>query len=268
LLRHPGWLLRALLGLPHMVGQARRACRVRFERVDDRRNAFRSLHLGAAQTQALRAAAHGWGVTLHELLTACLLLALSPLVTRRGGTARRQELAVASIMSMRRDLGPEARVGLSPFLAAYRVSHRVPEGIGLRQLASDVHQQTQRIKRDHLYLQSLMGLALSVPLWPLLSPQQRDGFYPKHFPVQAGITSIDLNRLWAEDGSAPVGRIGYLRAVPTGPLCPLVLAVTLAHDELQLGLAFRSTAFPRDVVDRLAAQLLRHADLSATGATA
>ena len=265
LLRHPGWVLRALLGLPQMVGQARRACRARADRADERCNGFRGLHLGAVQTQALRAAARDWGVTLHELLTACLLLALSPMAARRDGDGRRRELAVASIMNMRRDLKPAARDGLSPFLAAYRVSHRVPEGIGLRQLAGDVHRQTQRVKRGHLYLQSLMGLALSAPLWPLLTPRQRDGFYPKHFPMLAGITSIDLNRLWAEDGSAPARRIGYLRAVPTGPLCPLVLAVTQVHDELQLGLAFRTGTFSGDAVDALAARLRQHADLSLQG---
>lgn len=46
--------------------------------------------------------------------------------------------------------------------------------------------------------------------------------------------------------------------MPTGPLCPLVLAVTQAHDELQLGLAFRTSAFPRETVERLAANLLQH----------
>ena len=266
-LRHPGWALRALLGLPRMIGRSRRACRARFDCIDDRHNAFRGLHLDATQTEALRKAAGAWGVTLHEVLTACLLLALSPLAARRGAT-RRPELAVASIMNMRRDLGPAAHGGISPFLAAYRVSHPVPEGIGLRQLAGDVHQQTQQVKRRHLYLQSLMGLALSVALWPLLTPRQRDGFYAKHFPVQAGITSIDLNRLWAEDGSAPARRIGYLRAVPTGPLCPLVLAVTQVHDELQLGLAYRRSALSREAVDRLAAQLQQQADRLAQGTQA
>lgn len=259
LLRHPGWVLRALWGLPQMIGRSRRACRARVDRTDDRHNAFRSLHLGPAQTQALRAAAGAWGVTLHELLMACLLLALSPRVARRDAT-RRQELAVASIMNMRRDLGPAEHDVISPFLAAYSVSHRVPEGIGLRQLAVDVHRQTQQVKHRHLYLQSLMGLGLSVPLWPLLTPRQRDAFYPKHFPVQAGITSIDLNRLWAEDGGAPARRIGYLRAVPTGPLCPLVLAVTQVHDELQLGLAYRRAVFSRESVEGLAAQLQQQVD--------
>ena len=54
--------------------------------------------------------------------------------------------------------------------------------------------------------------------------------------------------------------LDYLRAVPTGPLCPLVLAVTRVHDELHLGLAYRTSAFSREAVEALAAALLCQAD--------
>jgi hypothetical protein len=161
---------------------------------------------------------------------------------------------------MRRDQRPEARAAVSPFLAAFRVSHTVPEGIGLQQLAHDVQRQTSNIKRNHLYLQSLLALGLSALLWPLLTPLQRFGFYPKHFAVWAGITSLDLNLLWGQADRADTAGLDYLRAVPTGPLCPLVLAVTSVHDQLHLGFAFRTSAFSREAVDALAAAMLRQAD--------
>jgi hypothetical protein len=168
---------------------------------------------------------------------------------------------VASILNMRRDLEPGERDVLSPFLAAFRVSHTVPEGIGLQQLAQAVQQQSSRIKRRHLYLQSLLALGLSAWLWPLLTPAQRMGFYPKHFAVWAGLTSLDLNALWARTPPASTTGLDYLRAVPTGPLCPLVLAVTRVHDRLHLGFAFRTSAFSREAVEGLAAALLRQADV-------
>jgi hypothetical protein len=255
LLRHPGWLLRALFGLPRMVAQARRVWRPGAQRADEGHNAFRAITVGAAQTRALRSAAAGGGVTLHELLSACLLLALAPLHTPRLQHARRRELAVASIMNMRRDLAPRSRRGLGPFLAAYRVAHCVPDGMAVRALATDVHRQTQRVHRGRLYLQSLLGLGVSALLWPLLTPRQRDAFYVKHFPVQAGITTIDLDRLWAEDGATPLP-VAYLRAVPTGPLCPLVLAATQEHDCLHLGIAYRTGAYSHDVVEQLGTGLL------------
>ncbi len=260
LLRHPGWVLMAVLGLPRMVADTRHAWRVRHARIDDGHNAFHHLHVDAARTRALRDAARAWGVTINDLLTACLLQALSPLAEQRRGAPRRNRLAVASILNMRRDQRPEQRDAVSPFLAAFRVSHAVPEGIALRRLALDVQRQTSHIKRHHLYLQSLLALGMSALLWPVLTPAQRHGFYPKHFAVWAGITSLDLNVLWAAQGTAGTAGLNYLRAVPTGPLCPLVLAVTRVHDELQLGFAYRSSAFSREAVQALATALLQQAD--------
>lgn len=260
LLRHPGGVLRSLLGVPRMVADARHACRVPFTRIEDGSNAYLGVQVDEARTAALRAAAKAWGVTFNDLLLACLLLALSPLAARRRSAPRRNRLAVASILNMRRDLHPDARDALSPFLAAFRVSHSVPEGIALRQLALAVQQQSARIKRHHLYLQSLLALGLSAWLWPWLTPLQRMNFYPKHFAVWAGITLLDLNQLWAQAVGADTAGLDYFRAVPTGPLCPLVLAVSSVHDHLHLGFAFRTSAFSREAVHALAAALLQQAD--------
>ena len=48
--------------------------------------------------------------------------------------------------------------------------------------------------------------------------------------------------------------------MPTGPLCPLVLAVTGAHDALHIGLAYRTAIYSRADIDQLAAALLRRID--------
>ena len=260
LLRHPGWVLRALLGLPQMLTDARHAWRVPYTRIEDGRNAYLGVPVDAARSAALHAAAKAWGVTFNDLLLACLLLALSPLAGGRRSAPRRNRLAVASILNMRRDLRADARDAVSPFLAAFRVSHPVPDGIGLQQLAQAVQQQSSRIKRRHLYLQSLMALGLSALLWPVLTPLQRLGFYPKHFAVWAGLTSLDLNALWDRTAQADTAGLDYLRAVPTGPLCPMVLAVTSVHDRLHLGFAYRTSAFSREAVDSVAAAMLRQAD--------
>jgi NRPS condensation-like uncharacterized protein len=256
-LRHPWWALRAMLGLPRMVANARRAYRPRYAPIADAHNAYTYLQLGPPQTRALLRSAKAWGITLNELLMASLMLALSPLAAGRRQEARRNELAVASILSMRRDFGPDALQALSPFLAAFRVSHPVPEGIGLQQLAQEVHLSSAHIRRRHLYLQSIMALGVSGLLWPWLSQPRRQRLYPKHFPVWAGITSLNLGPIWARAPCADTVRLDYLRAVPTGPLCPLVLAVTTAHEVLHLGIAFRTAAFSREQVDTLVADLGR-----------
>lgn len=255
-LRHPLWVLRAVAGFPRMIASARRAYRPRYADVQDGHNGFSYVQIRPPQTRVLLGTAKAWGVTLNELLMANMLLALSPLAALRRHEPRRTELAVASILNMRRDFRPDAHDVLSPFLAAFRVSHAVPDGIGLKQLAQDVHAQAARIRRDRLYLQSLVALAVSALLWPVLSVAQRHGLYPKHFPVWAGITSLDLNPIWKRAGCAQAPRLDYLRAVPTGPLCPLVFAVTTAHDTVHVGIAFRTAAFSRSAVEGLAAAFL------------
>jgi len=256
-LRHPQWVMRSIVGLARTVALARRTYRVRYAKVEDGYNAFTYLRLGPPEHGALLASSKAWGVTLNELLMASLLQALSPLAAQRRSERRRNELAVASILNMRRDFGSETLDALSPFLAAFRVAHAVPEGIGVRQLALHVHDATARIKLGHLYLQSIMILGVSALVWPWLSESRRHGLYPKHFPAWAGITSLNLNPIWARSGCADTARLDYLRAVPTGPLCPLVFAVTSAHDVLHIGIAFRTAAFSRAEVDQVAAAFMQ-----------
>jgi len=255
-LRHPLWVMRSILGLVRMVATARRAHRVRFAQVEDGHNAFTYLRLGPPRNFALLATSKAWGVTVNELLMAGLLQALSPLAAQRRLERRRNELAIASILNMRPDFGPDALDALSPLLAAFRVAHEVPEGIGLRALALDVHNETARVKCGHLYLQSIMALGLSALLWPWLSASRRHGLYAKHFPAWAGISSLNLNTIWARTACAGTARLDYLRAVPTGPLCPLVFAVTSAHDVLHIGIAYRTAAFSRADVDQVAAAFM------------
>lgn len=247
LLRHPGWVLQALLALPGVAARGRRASRVPRERLADAHNGFACLSLPPAQTQRLLQTTRAWGVTLNDLLLAALLLLLAPHAAARLRHARRRDLAAASIINIRRDLGPPAATWPAPCLAALRVQHAVPDGIGLQQLARELHAQTAAMKRRHLYLQSLVGLSISALAWRWLPPVHRQHWFGKHYPLWAGVTTLNLNPIWAARDGAPAG-LDYLRAVPTGPLCPLVLAATTAHDTLRLGIAYRRSAFaPHDV---------------------
>ena len=265
LLRHPGWVLRALFALPGVVARGRLACRVPREHMADANNGFAWLSLPPAQTRALLQATRAWGVTLNDLLLAALLLLLAPQAAARLRHPRRRELAVASIINMRRDLGPPAATWPAPCLAALRVQHAVPEGIGLQQLARQLHAQTATMKRRHLYLQSLVGLSVSALAWRWLPPAKRQGWFAKHYPLWAGVTTLNLNPVWSGRDGAAAG-LDYLRAVPTGPLCPLVLAATTAHDTLHLGIAYRRSAFAPAEAQALLDGLRRWLGQAAQGA--
>ena len=164
---------------------------------------------------------------------------------------RRHELAVASIVNLRRDFGSDPNATFGQFLSSFRVSHPLPPGITLAQIALDVHAETARIKDRKLYLQSLLGVALSGALWRFLSPEQRAGFYAKHHPTWGAITLVNVDPLWKNAG----GRMPppeYLRAVSTGPTAPMVVAVTIAAGTLHAGISYHHAVFTAASIDQVA----------------
>jgi hypothetical protein len=108
--------------------------------------------------------------------------ALDPIVGERKPHERRHELAVASIVNLRRDFGYDANATFGQFLSSFRISHPLPAGLALSQLARDIHVETARIKDEKLYLQNLMAIGVIGAVWRFLSPAQRQGFYAKNYP--------------------------------------------------------------------------------------
>jgi len=256
--RHPIRFLRGLARLPGLAASCRRTLRQRYRAIGDGHNAFTFFTLDAARYAALRRAAREWGVTFNDTLIALLLLAQDAVLPERDMRKRRHELAVASIVNLRREHGDDARATFGQFLSSFRVSHPVPRGITLRELASDVHRATARIKREKLYLTTLFAMAADRMLGRFQTPEQRIGVYAKNYPVGAGVSSINVGALWrgVDAGAAPL----YVRGVPTGPLSPLVVAVTTSGDALCAGISYRTAAIERDVVDRIQADIRKRID--------
>ncbi len=260
--RHPMWALRAVLTLPAMALRMRRASRPVGVGAPDADNGFFLVRVEPAQLHALIAASKRWGVTVNDLLLAGLLLALAPRTASRHLHAHRKELAVASIVNIRDDFRTDADLAPSPCLAAFHVSHAVPDGIGLCELACNVHASTAPIRRQRLYLRSILALGLSGLLWPVLRQRQRRNLYAKYFPAWGGVTSLNLNPIWAAKGAPATRQLDYFRVVPTGPLCPLVLAATTAHDVMHVGISYRKSVFAAPSVAQVAQDFLRSIDMS------
>ncbi len=256
LLRHPLQVLGALAALPRMVAASRRAFRPRYANADDQYNAFRYFSLGPEALNGLRGAGKAWGVTFNDLLLASALHALAPVAAARMREPRRRELAVASIVNIRDDFGAGARAALSPFLASFRVAHPLPDGTPLRDLVRAVHAETARVKARRLDLLSLLALGVSAWMWRFLTPGQRARLYPKHYPAWAGVTTLNIDALRSRTGR-PDASCDYLRAVPTGPLCPMVFAVTTVQGDLHVGVSYRTAAFSRAAVDAVTSEFAR-----------
>jgi hypothetical protein len=187
---------------------------------------------------------------------AALLLALAPVTAERSEARRRKELAVASIVNLRGEFEASAEETFGQFLTSLRVSHPVPPDIGLSQLTREIHAQTALIKERKLYLQTLLALSWVAFVWRFLGRDERQCFLARKYAIWAGITSLNIDSLWVgPHAGAPAAE--YLRAVPTGPLAPLVVAATTLGGVLQLGFSFRPADISRDTVQRIAAEFIR-----------
>ena len=109
--RHPAALCGIARPWEHRARAAGAAQirRPRYPGGRDPRNRLRAFRVERAGTSPrFVRTAKAWGVTRNDLLIAILLAALSPLIGEARREQRRHELAVASIVNLRRDLGCRA----------------------------------------------------------------------------------------------------------------------------------------------------------------
>lgn len=260
-LRHPptysllfrrqfGALVSGLRRIRDMVDNVRHASRPAFPHGRAPENAFTHVRFDRDSAASIGRQAKAWGVTFNDVVLALLMRALMPFAEGRRGEARRNRLALAAIVNVRGDCGPEVKDAFGQFLSSFLIAHPAPAGITLETLARDIGAATARIKREKLYLQTLLAMGYSGMIWRLLSPRQRARFHGKAYPVWAGTSSVNVDALWPAAGNSPVP--GYLRAIPTGPLAPMVVAITRTRGELLLGFSYRTGAFSAMDVDKIA----------------
>ena len=254
LLRHTGSVLRGLPSLPRLALNCRHSHRPRYIRWPDPTNGFTGFRLAQLEFAGVLRTAKEWNVTLNDLLIAVMLQTLSPLAEKRQTARRRVYLAAASIINIRGDAGADARAWFGQFLSSFRVAHRVPPGIGLRELAQDIHAQSAEWKERRLYLQTLVVMFYSSIVWRFLGLEQRQRFHLKNWPVWVGVTMLNVDALWREGGASEPAP-AYVRGVSTGPLAPMVVAVTTAGGALEAGISYRTGAFEAGTVDRIAAEV-------------
>jgi hypothetical protein len=246
-------LLRGLPGLAEMIASCRTTVRPSYRAGVPPTNEYGCWYLPAADLQHALMVTRAWGVTLNDLLLALVLQAMVPLAGERT-QGRRRMLAVASIINIRSEFQPPATDTFGQFLSSFRVTHPMPAGIGVEQLARDVRAATGRTKRRKLWLQTLIGIASSGLFWRFLSPARRAAFHAKNYPVWAGATLVNVDALWRAAGGGDPPQ--YIRGVPTGPMAPLVVAASTTQAALQLGLSWRTAAFSRENIDNIAARIL------------
>jgi hypothetical protein len=258
LLRHqPALLARKLFTAPALVNAMRTSCRPPYRNGQPTSNGFTLCSLGSGDVRRLKAAAKSWGVTLNDLFLGLLMKSLGLLASERTLAARRRRISVGCIVNTRKALGLEGRHLFGLFLGSFVVTHEVPEQILLRELAADVHCQTEGIKRHNLYVGAPVEMACARFMLSLLSAERGKKLYQKYYPLWGGITNLNLNLLWNQKSADR--QIDYVRAVSTSPATPLVLSLTTVGNIMNLGFTYRSTAFLPAEVERVKGHFLDEA---------
>ncbi len=252
--RHLKIVAQRLLALPMQIRNLRRSFRTSCRNAGNMVNRFDFFSLDAETFRSVVAAGKAWGVTVNDLWLALLLKSLSPLAAGRLRARKRRAISAGCIVNLRSALGVDSRQTFGLFLGSFTVTHEVPEGIGLRNLARDVQQQTATIKRHKLYLGTPLELGFARFMFNFLSPERRTKFYPKNYPLWGGITNLNLNSLWHSGPDA--GPLDYFRGVSTGPVTPLVLSVTTVRDRANIGLSYRSAVYSAEDVAGLKGRFL------------
>lgn len=241
--------------VPAMLMRVRRAFRPRYPHGDSWYNAFTSVELPPALYAAVLRTAKAWGITINDLLVAMLLAAVAPEVPDRFTAHRRKEIAIASVINLRREIAGSTAQSFGQFLSSFLVSHPVPADATLETLARDIHAQTQWVKKRKLYLHTLHLIFWGGVAWPYMTPSQRKEVHGKNFPVWAGVTTLNVEAMWrSTPGGARV--LHYLRAVSTGPFMPLLIAPASVGDCLHIGVSYRVSAFRPEDVARIMERLV------------
>lgn len=240
-----GWLRT----LPSQISGVRHSFRPRYSDLSDHDNGFSFFTVDAPQFKSLVETAVRWDVTLNDMFLGLLIKALAPLAEQRRSSVRRKNISIASIANIRKDLAVTSPETFSIFLGSFSVTHTVPESAPLEQIVTDVREQTEKIKKYRIYLRAIIDQFLALRLMSLLTPERQKKFYPKYYPLWAGITNVNLKTLW--DLSEESESIDYIRAVSTGPVSPLVFSFTTVKDKLNIGVSYRTTVYSKADIDKI-----------------
>jgi hypothetical protein len=209
-------------------------------------NQFRARALTRVETSGAVAKAKRWQVTLNDLCLAALLLAVAPLTARRFLTSR-PALTAACVVNLRGTLRPADRNRFGLCLGSFSVTHAVPQGISLRDLARDIGADTRRIKKERLSLGAALTFRASRFMLSRLPLEKQRNFYRKSYPVWGSITNFRVDDLCNTRGATEV--IDYLRAVSAGPAMPFVISITGIAGRLNLGISSKPNVIGADKMD-------------------
>src|SRR5690606_10419113 len=131
---------------------------------------------------------------------------------------------------------------------------RLSRDAPLASVVREITRQTSRAKQRKLYLMTLVAMAAAAMLWTLSNAERRQRLYLKYHPVFAGLTPLNVDALRRSGRSREAD---YLRAASTGPMSPMVVAVTTAGGGMRIGITYRVSALTREDVGRVVDSIMQ-----------
>jgi hypothetical protein len=246
---------RKLLGLSADVRRMRRAHRPPLRDVEDLTNRVQLLHAEPVQLMCLIQSAKRWGVTVNDVLLALLMRAVAPLAADRLAQSRRRDIALATIVNVRRQHNIDSAQTFGLFLGSFVVSHPMSEPVSIEALARALHVRTEDVKRRRAFLATPLELRLANWLMSWSPPSRQKKFYHKHQPLWGGITNMNLNNLWPDAEQS--GSLDYFRTVSTGPVTPLALSATTFAEHVNIAVSYRPAVFDDPAIEQVRSGLTR-----------
>jgi hypothetical protein len=197
----------------------------------------------------LKAAARAMGATVNDLLVAAALEAVARELPIANRSKRRRDWAVGSIVDLRRQGNGLADV-FGNFLGFTAAFARPAEVTDWRRLVAVVNRQTRRDKQTGAAAASCMMMAVALAARCVLDSSKTAYFCRLHAPLTAGVSNVNLTRQWPSRWEGdPI--VDWVRASPTGPMAPLVFAVTSFGRGLSIGVTFRESIVNRATAQRV-----------------
>jgi hypothetical protein len=173
--------------------------------------------------EPLVAAARRRKATLNDLIMAALARACD----EHGAAPRKsdKDMAMGTIVDLRAGCPENLDDTFGMFLGFIGVvvpAARLPDRDRLLDhIAADSRRQKDRKSAQV----SMLRMAIGYAQGRLLSQKRLAAFYRTYLPFSGGVSNVNMNRAWAA-AHHPSPLLDYLRVAPTGPMVPVVIAVT------------------------------------------
>lgn len=249
ILRRSPLLFKSIFRPPAFLWKMRKACKPKkMYNYNAIEVGFRHYQLEPSTTTAIKDASSAWGVTTNDLLLSALLKAIAPFARSRSIRNGKRGITIGFPVDISKDIGCRSKRTFGVLLSIFTVQHIAPDSLSLKQLAEDIRKQTEKLKKSRRYIGSFLEQWIGLKLLPLHSRIEQLKFYPKHYPLWAGLTNINLKRTFEK----PYFRGATITfGVSTGPNCPLLLSVIQQKDFITIGVNYRTELFTPDDIAQL-----------------